>query len=73
MAKGKKGEIRYEVKRIEVHKKCPACGKGHMVATEKVEFGDVMLFPHKCDGCGYEESYRNTYPYTKYEYFEVKK
>lgn len=72
MARKKADEVKYEIKQMEVHKKCPKCGKGHMISTGEVDFGDVLTFPHKCDNCGHIESYRNTYPYTKYEYCEVK-
>lgn len=66
----KKNEIKYEIKTIEVRKKCPKCGKGHMVSTSKVIFSDPMMFVHKCDKCGHREKYKITYPYKKYEYHE---
>lgn len=73
MARKKSTEVKYEVKQMEVHKKCPNCSNGYMVAIGSVEFGNnATLFPHKCDKCGHIENYKNTFPYTKYEYYEVK-
>ena len=69
----KKTEVEYEVKRIEVHKKCPECKVGHMMATGEVEFVTPMMFIHKCNECGHIERYRNTYPYTEYRYKEIDK
>lgn len=68
----KKDEVKYEIKQVEVHKKCPKCGKGHMIATGKMIAKETLQFPHKCDKCGHKENYTNTYPYSKYEYSEVK-
>ena len=53
-------------------KKCPKCGKGHMIATGKMIAKETLQFPHKCDKCGHKENYTNTYPYSRYEYSEVK-
>lgn len=68
----KKDEARYEVKTVEVRKKCPECGKGYLISTDKIKFGEPLKFEHKCDKCGHKEYLACTYPYTKYEYREIK-
>ncbi len=70
---GKKTEVEYEVKRIEVYKKCPECKIGHMMTTGEIEFTTPLLFIHKCDMCGYTDKFKHTYPYTEYRYEEIKK
>lgn len=68
----KKDVIRYEIKTVEVRKKCPECGKGRLVSTDKIDFKEPLHFEHKCDKCGAKVWLKQTYPYTEYRCEELK-
>ena len=56
-----------EVKKVEVvmvDEKCPQCNKGYMRPTGIVLTSNPPHYPHKCNKCGYEQTYGNTFPYT---------
>lgn len=61
-------EIATEAKTLIIEMTCNKCGKGIMQDIS----GNVVLctyppqYLHKCNNCGYEETYNVSYPYQKF-------
>ena len=64
-------ELAVEVKVFLVHMQCEECNEGYMLdesTDEDMQMAMMMpvpTFPHKCNKCGHEERYENSYPYQK--------
>ena len=64
-------EVAVETKVFLVHMKCEICNEGYMLdeTTEEDMQRIVMMpvpkFPHKCNKCGHEDQFENSYPYQK--------
>lgn len=52
------------MKKIDM--KCSKCKEGFMRHTVLKLITRPILFPHKCNKCGFEESYKEIYPYVEY-------
>lgn len=60
-------EKRVEVKMYQVTYTCGACGVGKMKPTGISLMSNPPQYPHKCNKCGYENTFRSTYPKIVYE------
>ena len=59
-------EVVAESKVLMVHMKCNKCGNGLMLRNGNIILTtDPPKFPHKCNNCGYTDSYYNQYLYQK--------
>ncbi len=59
-------EMVAEVKTIIVEMVCDKCGEGKMLPSGNVMLSsNPMLYPHRCNKCGYEENYKVQYPFHK--------
>jgi hypothetical protein len=47
----------------QVDEKCPICGNGWMRPNGIVLTTNPQQFQHKCNICGYEQTYSVRYPY----------
>ena len=62
-------EVMKEAKVFLVHMQCEKCNEGYMLdETTEEDMQRIMMmpvpkFPHKCNKCGHEEKYENSYPY----------
>ncbi len=46
--------------------KCNKCNVGFMRHTVLKIISIPIMYPHKCNKCGFEESYKVIYPYIEY-------
>jgi predicted Zn-ribbon and HTH transcriptional regulator len=52
---------------MKIDLKCCKCNNGFMRHTVLRVISRPIMFPHKCNNCGFEESYRKIYPYIEFE------
>jgi Zn finger protein HypA/HybF involved in hydrogenase expression len=59
-------EIEQEVKTFTVYYLCDECGKGRMEPTGICLTSNPLQWPHKCNKCGSEKTFKVKYPRTIY-------
>lgn len=50
----------------KIDMKCKKCSTGFMRHTVIKLITRPVVYPHKCNNCGYEENYKQIYPYIEY-------
>jgi hypothetical protein len=61
-------EVRREVKTYIIEYECPECKEGNLYPTGRVLLSSPPQYPHKCNKCGYKETFRGIkYPKTETE------
>ena len=66
-------ERTFEIKQIGVEYVCDSCGVGTMEnKTGMTLLSNPAQYVHRCNKCGYEASFRTTYPGIRIERVEVK-
>lgn len=61
------GEVRKEIRYIEVDMKCDRCKDGYMRLKVTLPFLGKNMHVHECDKCGFIDNYDVRYPYRTYE------
>lgn len=53
---------------VKINYICDACGEGEMtVSGSMCLMSNPPSYPHKCNKCGYEDSFQYYYPTTGYQ------
>ena len=60
-------EIEQEVKTFTVNYLCDECGEGYMESTGSILISNPPQYPHKCNACGSDRTFREKYPKTIYK------
>jgi predicted Zn-ribbon and HTH transcriptional regulator len=55
-------EVRREVKQYSIDAVCPECKDGLMKPTGLSYHSWPVLYPHRCQECGYKEDFSVIYP-----------
>jgi predicted RNA-binding Zn-ribbon protein involved in translation (DUF1610 family) len=55
-------EERQEIKTYRIRFKCPNCVIGYLNATGRIVNTSPLTYLHRCDVCGYEETFNKKYP-----------
>lgn len=65
----KRTELKVRIFRIEMM--CDKCNEGQMKPTGMVYETYPPQYPHKCDKCGYENTFDEVYPRIDQKYSEL--
>lgn len=60
-------EVKEEVKTYQIKMICNRCKQGEMVPTGMAFTSLPSQFEHRCNCCGYKETYKTIYPAIRYE------
>ena len=59
-------EYETELKTIKISYECDKCNKGQMLPTGACLLSDPPQYPHSCNYCGFDYTFRKNYPLIKY-------